>query len=80
MKTQGRTEVTNRNGKQQDILEYMRKPFGVNLIWPDFIFPKGPDRGCGAYIVYLVQTFPVARTKALEIKVQLPPTLAFPQG
>ena len=24
------------------ILEYMRKPFGVNLIQSDFLFPKGP--------------------------------------
>lgn len=21
----------------------MRKPFGVKLIWPDFVFPKGPE-------------------------------------
>ena len=33
------------NGKQQDILEYIRKPFGVNLIRSDLVFPKGPDQG-----------------------------------
>ena len=32
--------MTNRNGKQK---EYMKKPFGVNLIQTDFVFLKGPD-------------------------------------
>ena len=37
--------LTGKDGKQWDVLEYMRKPFGVNLIRPDLVFPKGPDCG-----------------------------------
>ena len=33
-------------------MESMRKPFGVNLIWPDFVFPKGPDMAV-EYALYI---------------------------
>ena len=36
------------------ILEYMRKTFGINLIRPDLVFPKGPDVAieCALYICF----------------------------
>ena len=38
------TLTPDKNDKQYDILEYMREPFAVKLIWPNLIFfPKGPD-------------------------------------
>ena len=50
----------------------MRKTFAVNLIWPDFVFPKGPDTAIKHALYICFKTFPMARTNALEIKVQLP--------
>ena len=33
-------KLTHKNGKQLDILDYMRKPFGIDLIRPEFVFSK----------------------------------------
>ena len=33
-------------------MEYMRKLFGVNLIWSDLVFPKGPDVAI-EYVLYV---------------------------
>ena len=42
------------------MLEHMRKPFGVKLIWLELVFPKGPDMAvehalyiCSKHLLYL---------------------------
>ena len=49
-------------------------PFGVNLIWPDFVFPKGPDMAIehAVYVCLRICYVPKMRANALKIKVQLP--------
>ena len=47
----------------------MRKPFGVNLIRPEFVFSKG----LVACIVYLLFHVSKRRVYALKIRMQLPP-------
>ena len=57
------------------MLEDMRKPFGVNLIRLDLLFPKGPDMANerALYICLNICCVPKTRTSGLKIKVQLPP-------
>ena len=60
----------------------MRKAFGINLIQPDFVFPKGPGVADehALYICLSICCVPKARTNALKMKVQLPRHLHFLKG
>ena len=62
------------------ILEYLRKPFGVNLIRPDFVFPKWPEVAVEhtMYICFKHFLCPKGKNKWPKDKGATSPTLGFP--
>ena len=48
----------------------MRKPFGVKLIWPDLVFPKGPDEAIehSLYICFKHLLCPKDKNNAPKIR------------
>ena len=60
----------------------MSKPFAVKLIWPELVFPKGPDmaRKHAFYICFKYLLCPKDKNNALKDKTVTSPTLAFSYG
>ena len=58
----------------------MRKPFSVQLIWPELVFPKGPDMAIehALYICFKYLLCPKDKNNAFKDKNVTSPALAFP--
>ena len=58
----------------------MRKPFGVKLIWPQLVFPRGPHVASeyALYICFKYLLYPKDKNNALKDKDVTSHTLAFP--